>query len=553
MDSTAAPIPAQAPAKAGLEPGFVHACAALALALAALTRLPYFVGLDFPLNDGGLFLAMADAIRDAGFVLPERVDYNGHGLPFAYPPVAFYLTAILAQVFGIETLSVQLYLPLVFNLLTVVLFVYVAARLVDDRATLFFAAAAMPLNPRSYEWLIMGGGLTRSPGMFLAFVALALALRIRSAPDAAQRTRWAIACTIAMGLAFATHLEWGITAWVTTAVTLLCAERSRRQLALVVAMGFGIGLVSAPWWITVLARHGLDPFLAATATGGWENTSFFARIQSFDLFTRRNTWIGVFAAIGLGLSLHQRRFMPVIWLFAIWATTPRHGATAAVAPVSLMIGGAMAWLSDWTSRAIREAWQARRGAPSPSTDPAGFPLVHALAFIVLFACIANDTSEFHEFETLTPITAEERAGMAWIREHAGPDDRFLVVSSARDWAIDRVAEWFPVLAGRTASNTAQGLEWVHDGSFADVRIKGDVLRQVVNTSPSSAPIIGRKIFDGDHDYVAVFAEPGAPLIASYNASSRYELVHEQPHLSVYRIRTVLVSDVQPSSPPSGNP
>lgn len=548
MDLPATPAPARMGSHAAFEPGFVHACAAMAFVLAVLTRVPYFVGLDFPLNDGGLFLAMADAIRDAGFALPSTVDYNGHALPFAYPPLSFYMTAILAQIFGIETITVQLYLPLVFNLLSVVLFAYVAARLVDDRATLFFACAAMPLIPRSYEWLIMGGGLTRSPGMFFSFVALAMALRIAASDAPALRRRWAIGCTLAMGSAFATHLEWGITSWVATAVTLLCAERSRRQILLVVAMGLGIGLVSAPWWLTVLARHGLDPFLAATATGGWEETSFFERLQAFDLFTRRNTWIGVFAAIGLGLAIHERRFMPVVWLFAIWATTPRHGATAAVAPVSLLIGRAMATTSGWVAGTIRQAWQVRRGDDRmpPSSDASGLPLVHAVAFVILFAAIAHDTSEFQEFETLAPITAEERAGMTWIHDHAGSDDRFLVVSSARDWAVDRIAEWFPILAGRTASNTAQGLEWMRDGSFAETRIKGDVLRQVVNTSPSSAPIMGRKIFDGDHTHVAVFAEPGAPLLASYNASSRYELVHEQPHLSVYRIRTVLVSEALPN-------
>lgn len=521
--------------------GFVTTCAGMALVLTALTRLPLFAGLDFPLNDGGLFLAMADTVRETGFALPRFVAYNGLEIPFAYPPAAFYLTAGISTLFGVDLLRVQLYLPLAFNFASVLLFVGVAARMVEDRSTLFFASVAMPLIPRSYEWLIMGGGLTRSPGMFLTLVSLASALAIAESHDPSRRRRLTLACTFAMGLAFATHLEWGITAWVSTAVVLLAAERSRSQFFRVVAMGLGIGLVSSPWWITVLARHGLEPFIAATTTGGWEEVTFFERLQAFDVFTRRNSWIGVLGAIGFGFALHRRRFLPVVWLLSIYATTPRHGSTAAVMPVSILVAIAMTELSDQVSRGLHFAWTSLRRVLPHSPETTSLPLVRALAFVALFALFAEDTSEFREEASLVALLPEERAGMEWIRENSDPDDRFLVVSSAQRWAVDRTAEWFPVLAGRTAVNAPQGLEWIHDGSFESRRLRGDVLRQVVNTSPSSAPILGRKIFDGEHTAVAVFAEPGAPLLATYNASSRYEIVHRQPHLSVYRAVTIQLS------------
>jgi len=55
----------------------------VAMSFALLVRVPLFVDLDFPLNDGGLFLAMTEAIRDAGFSLPAVVEYNGLDLPMA--------------------------------------------------------------------------------------------------------------------------------------------------------------------------------------------------------------------------------------------------------------------------------------------------------------------------------------------------------------------------------------------------------------------------------------------------------------------------------------
>ena len=48
---------------------------------------------DFPVNDGGLFVAMVQAIQVAGWGLPLTVDWNGAELPFAYPPLGFYSRA----------------------------------------------------------------------------------------------------------------------------------------------------------------------------------------------------------------------------------------------------------------------------------------------------------------------------------------------------------------------------------------------------------------------------------------------------------------------------
>lgn len=523
---------ADATPPSGIDRSVVHAATLAALALALLVRVPYFVGLDFPLNDGGLFLAMVEAIRAAGFALPQHVDYNGLAIPFGYPPAAFYLTAALAELTGVAPLTLQLYLPLVFNLGCVVLFVRLLAELVDRPATLFLAAATFPLIPRSYEWMIMGGGLSRSPGFFLMLVSALLALRVARRPDPGR----IVLCTLAMGATLATHLEWGITTWVSCALMILWRDTTLRSAAIVVAMGFGMGIVSLPWWGTVVWHHGIDPFLAAGATSGWQDVTFFDRLKAFDLFTMRHSWFGVVAAAGFGLALHQRRALPCLWVGLIFLTTPRHGSTVAAMPTAIFAAIALTAAADAASRAYAD-WQRRRGALVDADPEAAIrPLALAVAFVAFFTAIAQDTRTHHEFTPLIALSPAERAGMEWIRRNTDEQDRFVVVSDARDWAVDRTAEWFPVLAGRAAANTAQGLEWVKELSFSERTLMGDVHRQVVNTSPTTAPILGRKIFDGQHTHVAVFAEPGSPVITSYDQSSRYERVHAQPHLSVYRTR-----------------
>src|SRR5215470_9642735 len=67
----------------------------IALVIGGAIRLFYVAHADFPLNDGGLFYTMTEDLRADKYVLPFYTSYNGGSIPYAYPPLAFYLSAAL--------------------------------------------------------------------------------------------------------------------------------------------------------------------------------------------------------------------------------------------------------------------------------------------------------------------------------------------------------------------------------------------------------------------------------------------------------------------------
>src|SRR3972149_806702 len=72
---------------------------ACAVSLGLVVRLQYVLAAaGLPINDGGMFFAMTEDIRRAGYALPEYTSYNGGAIPFAYSPLGFYLAAVLADV-----------------------------------------------------------------------------------------------------------------------------------------------------------------------------------------------------------------------------------------------------------------------------------------------------------------------------------------------------------------------------------------------------------------------------------------------------------------------
>src|SRR5687768_5996686 len=72
--------------------------------------LPAFSG-DFPINDGGLFYLMVQEVQRAGYALPAYTSYNGAQIPFAYPPFAFYLAAMVSDVTTWPVLEIIRFFP----------------------------------------------------------------------------------------------------------------------------------------------------------------------------------------------------------------------------------------------------------------------------------------------------------------------------------------------------------------------------------------------------------------------------------------------------------
>ncbi len=86
------------------------------LAVVAVLFLIPLLSHDWPVGDGGLFYAMIGDIIAAGFSLPESTSYQHGVIPFAYPPLGFYLAAGIEEVTGLARSDLLRLLPSTFAL-----------------------------------------------------------------------------------------------------------------------------------------------------------------------------------------------------------------------------------------------------------------------------------------------------------------------------------------------------------------------------------------------------------------------------------------------------
>src|SRR5215210_4279864 len=151
---------------------------ALAIALGVAVRAYHVLSQDFPLNDGGLFYAMARDLQAAHYHLPAFTSYNDAKIPFGYSPLGFYLAAALDDLTPLSLMDAFRWLPLVTSCLIVVAFAALARTLLASRAAVAAAVVAFALVPRSFIWMLMGGGLTRSLGFLFALLTLRQLIRM---------------------------------------------------------------------------------------------------------------------------------------------------------------------------------------------------------------------------------------------------------------------------------------------------------------------------------------------------------------------------------------
>jgi hypothetical protein len=448
----------------------------LAFALAA--RLPYFLGSDFPLNDGGMFVAMSRDILASHFALPDVTTYNFEGVPFAYPPVAFYVVAALSATTAAGPVTLAMWLPLLANLGTVACVVALARRLLDRRTALI-GGVIFALIPRSYEWLIMGGGLTRSFGLLFAVACLVVAAPLFQARPrlSGPATLWRMAaCAVLAALTFATHLELALFVGYSLCLLAVCYGRDLRSIALTALIGAAAIALAAPWWGTVIARQGLAPFAAASHTGDW--SSLIDELRSLEDFMTPPKLLlslpGALAVLGVvACAIRVRPFLPV-WLVLIFVLNPRSAATEAAIPVALL---AAVGVTEIVEPGLAVAWTRARESAIPIRRRLRrlAPAVAAVALVGVFVSWPTLHPNRHALDVLS--TADRQA-MEWVSQQTPSTDTFLVLTRGWTWEDDHVSEWFPVLAGRQSALTVQAREWLPDNLFVRTQCLYNQARQL---------------------------------------------------------------------------
>lgn len=513
----------------------------LAFLFGGVVRFTPAIFSDFPINDGGLFYVMTDELRDNHYRIPAATHYNGLSIPYVYPPLGFYLGGLAADLFRVDLLDIFLWFPAVVSTLSLAAFYLLARSLLDSAPAGALATLIFALIPRSITWFLMGGGVTRSLGQL--FLLLTIYTVYMTLARGSRRHLWL--SMLFGGLACLSHPEAIIHAGASCFLLVLFYVRSRRGIFDAALIALGVLGISSPWWLTVLLRDGLAPFLTASQTGMHSPLALLPII--LPVFAEENfiTILTILGLVGLGAEAFRRRFFLPVWLIFPMLVEPRSAASIAIVPLALLAAIA---LTDVILPAFL-SFSRKENAASSSWNWIEVGLKNNVARIVLgYVAIVALISSFSFALALSSFHAsrEDRAAIAWIRENTPPESRFLVISGSTEPLSDPVQEWFPALSSRVSQSTIQGWEWLDAGRFAlllseelsnlqkCVNRRADCLQSwaEANDRPFEYVFIER------YRTIASFkpelpAELPALLLTSLQDSPDYEMVYESESVLIF--------------------
>jgi hypothetical protein len=409
----------------------------------------------FPINDGGLFYTMIRALQQNGYRLPETVGYNGLNIPFAYPPLGFYVGGLTSTLLHADPIVILQWLPAVVLVATSVIFWLLARRLLNSPIAAGYAVFLYVFAPRSMTWLVMGGGLTRSFGQAGLLLTV---LCVHSLYTTRQRKfiLWSIASSSFVVLA---HPEAALHALAACVLLWVFFGRNRQATRDSILVALGTLLVTSIWWAPVVVRHGIGPFVSAGATGAEFSVSLISPLLMIFTEEPMMTVIPVLGLIGFAGHMARREYLLPAWFVLAFLIEPRSAATVAIIPCCLLAASA---LHDLILPAIAGA----KSGQAPNEWPGS--LRHAavrglLGFLGIYMLVMAVTADIDLARVR--VTAEDRSALAWIDRNTPSSSRFLVLAGGAEMFCSPVQEWFPVLTGRISESTIQGREWTSKGTF----------------------------------------------------------------------------------------
>jgi hypothetical protein len=493
----------------------------VAMELGAFIRLFIVSQSDFPLNDGGLFMVMTQDVMQAHFALPAYSSYNAIHMPFVYPPLAFYIVGFIASVTHWPLLDIFRFFPTVVNILTIPAFYLLSRTILSSRNQAILATFAFALLPRSFRWLIMGGGLTRSVGFFFAMLAMQQAYLLYTT----RQRKYIVSTSIFSALTVLSHPEMAFYAACAIAVFFVFRGRNRDGVINSVLVVVGTLILTAPWWLLVVSQYGFSPFLSAFQTGEQSPFVSLGLLLTGVGFVEQ-TLLGVIALLGMVKCLADRKYLLPVWLVSIFVVAPRSAQTFAVIVVAMLIA---IELDEVLFPALRRSVSSASQSTTRSRLATGVLVFMLLAYSTVTAMSVS----------IPVLAKEERAAMAWAGANTPAGSKFVMITGYSNWAEDAIAEWFPVLSGRYSVATVQGYEWFPNKEFIK---QAEQHKELQDCADADIQCVEQWAQQAGIDYAYIYISTGevknSALQNALNASQDYERVYNGPGAVIFKRRSI---------------
>ena len=377
----------------------------------------------FPINDGGMFYTMILDLQANHYIPPLFTTYNHTFIPFAYPPLGFYIGAGISDLMNVSPLVVIRWLPGIINALCIPAFYFFAKEVLSNKFQSAIATLVYAMIPHLTSWLSMGGGLTRSLGMLFMLLTLGFVHRVFTQND----RRSILGAVIFGGLTVLSHTEAPIYTIAIAAYIWLMKSRSLKGFLHGILIALGVMAIAAPWFGMVIYRHGTEPFRSISQTGVHSFGAVF-KVLNINILTEEPYLglLGVLGILGIATMVAKKDYFIPLMLLVIFLAQPRSAHITGNIPLAMAAGFFIAEIL------LPEMSKIQMDNKKP------------IAFVVILTVYLLSNSMYYGLGfSKRHLSEPERIAMQWIEQNTPKDSTFLVITGDQNAFCDPINEWFP--------------------------------------------------------------------------------------------------------------
>ncbi|WP_266082218.1 glycosyltransferase family protein [Haladaptatus caseinilyticus] len=483
----------------------------------------YLVTHPYPAYGAGLFLKTAETIASQNYALPTHVaGYTSSGVPFAYPPLAFYATALLLEA-GVPPLVITRAIPALVTSIAFVPYYFLAREFLPSPRRAGIAALIATITPMLLQWHLSAGGIVRAPAFLILLSGLYVGIRLFRH----GRRSTLFAALILFGAIILTHPTYSVFFGVSYLLFFLIEDRSIRGLLSGSIVAGGGLMIASPWIVQVVTSHGFSVFTSAAGTHGGLGAGvmmFFERLDDpFVSFPAAALWY-VLLCLGIYYVVTRRQYFLPAWFVA--AVFLMDEIRFAFIPGVMIIAVGLTDIVPVIHARFRNS---HRTVTSHVVVPA--------LILGLLACLGvmyvGGYSVASQSSMPAFIDHEDTEAMAWARSETESDAQFVVLGDA--------AEWFPYFSDRTILVGPWGVEWKTPEAYQYQKDSYITLSEChtaqcltanLQTQPKQPDYL--YIPKGQYTVRGQTAFQTSEMYRSLERSDRYRIVHENEGVLVVR-------------------
>jgi hypothetical protein len=498
----------------------------IAVTVLIVMFLPFFlypaVAHRLPLGYGALYALMAEGIADHHFALPRTIPYYGPGgIPFAYPPLSFFLMAAITHT-GMSPMAYMRWVPPLIMVAAVVAMFFLAHAITGSALEAAVATILFGISPATIALQSDTGGVCRGVGLLTALITVTFVSKALERSTA----RNVVLAGLFLAATILSHFAYAVFAVVSIATLGVRGWPRSWRLVLIGAIA---AVVTMPWWLLVIHRHGLIVFTRITDThDSLGFVRFVSSLQALGGVIMRDVLmngspLGIGSALlGVARNLSVGAWFLPGWLFATALLTGNEGARF-VTVVSALLGASVV-------RAVAEQ-AVDHGASAARTYPARAIFFGTLLLFSYGYAFARHVT------TATPAITEDLLRVAsWTRAHTPPGSRYLLLSDDLSQH-----EFMTYLVRREPTVSYFGAEWTGRYREQTDRVK-EIMDCVQERSYSCIDGVMRRQHL-EADLLIAQVDPRPESIASrIDASAEWQRVYEDGHYAVWQKSAIKVTD-----------